>query len=121
MARDHIKKREARRFRDGSREIRELLTEWDPIPGSPSDEYDCLIPQLYALLASGADAAEVERYVTEELRHHFGIEPDPSREHELAIRLTRWAQERPRSLAVLGGIQGTFLNTRPGEADPSSV
>lgn len=94
VARDQAKQRAIRRYRLGSREIRALLNDWDPIPGSPSDEYDCLIPQLYALLSSGADAERIERYVTGELRNHFGIEPDPPREHELASRLVRWDQAR---------------------------
>lgn len=102
MVRDQNKQRETRLFRHGSREIRELLNEWDPIPGSPSDEYDCLIPQLYALLSFGADASQVERYVTDELRNHFGIEPDPSREHasrtSVAVQL-KWLRPVKRGSA----------------------
>jgi hypothetical protein len=85
---------QARLDRVGNREIRDLLNEWDPIPGSPEDEYECLIPQLYAMLSSSADAAEIERYITDERRSHFGIEPAPRAEHEIATQLVRWAQGR---------------------------
>ena len=100
MARDQTKQARARLYRSGSREIRKHLNEWDPLPGSPDDEYDCLIPQLYAMLSSGVDTAEVERYITDELRNHFGIEPAPPAENELALRLVRtwrdhWVQARP--------------------------
>jgi hypothetical protein len=62
------------------------------IPGSPPDEYDCLIPQLYSLLRQGAQPEEIEDYLARELQSHFGLEPDAAREGELAGRLVAWAR-----------------------------
>jgi hypothetical protein len=86
------KKRRLREFRRGESEIRVLSNEWDVIPGSPPDEYDCLIPQLYSLLSQGAQPEEIEDYLASELEGHFGVEPDAARERELAGRLVTWAQ-----------------------------
>ena len=115
MTEDQSKAEHARLYRLGSREIRGLLNEWDPIPGSPEDEYDCLIPQLYAMLSSSADAAEVERYITDELRNHFGIEPATEGEHEIAAQTRSLGAGALYRVAWAIGLQGTFPNARPGE------
>ena len=94
MTRDPQKKRRLKEFRAAEREIRALLNEWDVIPGSPADEYDCLIPQLYALSTRGASSEEIEAFLAGELERHFGLEPDAVREGELAARLVAWADSR---------------------------
>jgi hypothetical protein len=66
------------------------------IPGSPPDEYDCLIPQLCALLTCGRQREEIEEFLAGELEGHFGIESDTVRERELVRRLVAWAQSRPQ-------------------------
>jgi hypothetical protein len=65
------------------------------IPGAPEDEYDCLIPQLYALLSSARPSGEIEAFLTAQLEHLFGIEPDAQRQQELVGRRMDWAESRP--------------------------
>jgi hypothetical protein len=31
-------------LRQEASQVRQILHEWGPIPGSPADEYDCLLP-----------------------------------------------------------------------------
>lgn len=76
---DEWKNNQRRDFRRAEAELRALRNEWDPIPGSPDDEYDCLIPQLYAQLRSGASSDQVEAFLAHELKHHFGLDPSPAR------------------------------------------
>ena len=94
MALDEWKKDQRRDFHRGEADLRALLDEWDPIPGSPADEYDCLIPQLYAHLRSGATSEEVEAFLARELEHHFGLDPPRERDRDFAERLVRWARSR---------------------------
>jgi hypothetical protein len=89
-----VKNEQRRDFRCAEKELRALLNDWDPIPGSPDDEYDCLIPQLYAQLRSGASSDEIEVFLAHELKHHFGLDPVPEQDRELAERLGSLGRSR---------------------------
>jgi hypothetical protein len=91
---DDWKSEQRRDFRRAEKDLRALLNEWDPIPGSPDDEYDCLIPQLYAQLRAGASSDQIEAFLTHELKHHFGLDPSPTADREVSTQLARWAQSR---------------------------
>jgi hypothetical protein len=75
-------------------QLRARLLSWDPIgvAASPQaqDEYDCLISPLMHRLSDGVSAAELGAWLIEEMREHFGITPNESREHALAVGLKRW-------------------------------
>lgn len=81
-------------------ELRLLLTEWDPMgvygPGSqcPPDEYDCLLVMV-GKLREGASAVEVERFLTEELREHFGLDPNYASPRKFAERVHTWYWQDP--------------------------
>ncbi len=91
MVADEWKNEQRRDFRQAESESRALLNDCDPIPGSPDDEYDCLIPQPYGQLRSGASTDEIEAFLANELKHHFGLDPVPEQDRELPERLVRWA------------------------------
>jgi hypothetical protein len=38
-----------------SSRVREIVSAWDAIPGSPPDEYDCLVDHVVSALQRGAD------------------------------------------------------------------
>lgn len=58
------------------KKVRFTLKEWDFLPGSPDDEYDCMIGPLVHLLRRKASRVEIETYLRKELDDHFGINID---------------------------------------------
>jgi len=78
--------------------MRRLLMEWDPIgvSGIPraADEYDCMISPLLHHLDEGADARSLAAWISREKSSHFGLEPDNTRDTQLAERLTAWWERR---------------------------
>ena len=70
------------------RELRGLPNEWDPLEVAEAvpDEYDCLfgpVSQLYR----GSSEAEVAAYLREQLREHFGVDPDEFQPEAFAHRV----------------------------------
>lgn len=55
--------------------IRTLMNEWDPIPGSPADEYDCLVHHILGLLHQNAAKNQLRSMIQSELVCHFGLHP----------------------------------------------
>jgi hypothetical protein len=53
-----------------------ILNEWDPIPSSPEDEYDCLTHQIISKLHNGASKKDIETIIGSEIINHFGIEEE---------------------------------------------
>jgi hypothetical protein len=86
-------------LREKQKELRRLLNGWDPIgilggPDAPTDEYDCLLG-LIGKLRDGMTEGELGVYLTEQLRHHFGIDPTASRPEEFAGRVYAWYWQDP--------------------------
>jgi hypothetical protein len=86
-------------LREKQLELRRLSNEWDPIgimggPDAPTDEYDCL-SGVIGKLREGLTDGELAAYLTEQLRHHFGIDPRESRTMEFAKRLHEWYWQNP--------------------------
>lgn len=55
--------------------IREILNQWDPLGGSPEDEYDCLVDHVLSALHRGmTDSTDLARLIKSELNDHFGID-----------------------------------------------
>jgi hypothetical protein len=75
-------------------QLRARLLAWDPIgigeAPEAQDEYDCLIGPLMHRLSDSASEVEIANHLVTELREHFGLEPDESRERSLAAELKRW-------------------------------
>ena len=83
-----------------SNELRDLLNEWDFIgvfdPAINTDEYDCMIEPLMRMLALGADAEDIARFLDGEITGHFGMSPGLVDTAAMAGRLTAWWQrDRP--------------------------
>jgi hypothetical protein len=54
--------------------IRKILNQWDPLGGSPEDEYDCLVDHIVSALHRGmASSSNLARLIKVELNDHFGI------------------------------------------------
>jgi hypothetical protein len=53
--------------------VRQVLNEWDPLPGSPSDEYDCLVDRIVSALHRGVTADGLADVVCSEFERHFGV------------------------------------------------
>ena len=82
-------------LRQRSAQLRTLMCEWDPIgvmtdPDWPRDGYDCLVGPLLTLLAQGASAEEVARYLRKEIEEHFGLSPEHYNFTEVAQRVHTW-------------------------------
>jgi len=81
------------------RELRDLLCEWDPIGaatdfGGPRDEYDCLLG-IVGDLRQGMTEDELTSYLEEQLREHFGLDPDSHRPRDFAHRVFAWYWSAP--------------------------
>lgn len=83
--RDRIEHRQAN--------LRCLLNQWDPIGVADlvSDEYDCLLPPLWARLSRGASRAEISEFLWYDLEVHFGLDPHVCQVDQFADRLVAWA------------------------------
>jgi hypothetical protein len=77
-------------FRREETALRALLKEWDPIPGSPEDEYDCLVHNLLSHLHRGATREELPKLIDEHSTHHFGTMPSSSEVAVVAAHVWRW-------------------------------
>lgn len=54
--------------------VRSILTSWDPVPGSPRDEYDCLVDHIISALHGGRSRPdEISSLIATEMHDHFGI------------------------------------------------
>jgi hypothetical protein len=83
-------------FDAASRELREMLLEWDPLGvvgvdlHRPEDEYDCLIPQVYARLRAKMSEAELLGFIEQELVAHLGVTPRPDDDRAFVHKLLAW-------------------------------
>lgn len=79
-----------RALREQSRGLRALLNEWDPIAGSPNDEYDCLLWPILRMLLDDASVDTLASFLSTELRDHFGVEASVSAQKQFASRVIEW-------------------------------
>ncbi|NNE68494.1 MAG: hypothetical protein HKN33_18145 [Pyrinomonadaceae bacterium] len=62
-----------RRFKRDERELREIVNGWELIPGTPDDEFDCLVHHLLSWLGSEKKEREIVVALSDELESHFGF------------------------------------------------
>jgi len=72
MTREETKHRKAA-IRSDQIRVRQLLNEWDPLTGSPADEYDCLVDSVVSALYRGAGASDLADLICSEFDSHFGV------------------------------------------------
>jgi len=77
--------------------VRAILNEWDPIPGSPADEYDCLIDHIVSALHQGkTQRAQIAALISSELENHFGITSSEADVIRVAASIQNlWEQRTP--------------------------
>jgi hypothetical protein len=84
------------KLRGKQRQLRALLTQWDPlgVADSVPDEYDCLLPIL-GHLYRGASERDIAEYIGGQLRDHFGIDAERRDETAFARRVFEWYWAEP--------------------------
>ena len=70
------KRRRRKAFKIEKKAIRNILNDWDPISGSPWNEYECLVHWILSLLHRGGTKIEISSLIKDKLEHHFGLNGD---------------------------------------------
>lgn len=75
-------------------DVQRLLLRWDAFSvadvNEVLDEYDCMISPLLDHLSDGADATFLRQWIGRARRQHFGLNPSPGADRELADALVAW-------------------------------
>ncbi len=79
---DKVRRRELRRLEHA---VRDVLIAWDPVPGAPDDEYDCLIWPLVRYLDERAGRAEIAAWLQGEVATHYGIDVGHAQIFEVVV------------------------------------
>jgi hypothetical protein len=89
---DQRERTDARRaFKCHESALLAILSEWDPIGGSPpAGEYDCLAHHLLSALHQNATVDVVRSILLRELREHFGISAAEPSIEDVAQRILTW-------------------------------
>lgn len=80
-------------MRRRGRELRALLSEWDPIgvgPDGPKDEYDCLLWPVMRKLEEGVAPPDLTAFLASELEEHFGHREEPESVVAFVRRARAW-------------------------------
>jgi hypothetical protein len=62
----------------------EILTRWDPFPGSPEEKYQSLAGRILSALRRGGSGAEIEALIGRDMMANFGTDVP-----ELEVRTIR--------------------------------
>lgn len=81
------KEEKAKLIKSESREIRKILNEWNLIPLSPEDEYDCLVNQIISELHKGSSEGTIELFIRREIIDHFGIKVEENNIKEVSAKI----------------------------------
>ena len=65
--------------------VQEVLRRWDPISGSPGDEYDSYAPHIVTIVVSGCTVRDLAWHLRKLRTESMGIEPN-DRADECAAR-----------------------------------
>jgi hypothetical protein len=87
---DSTHKKEKNRIKADEIFVRRILTEWDPIPGSPDGEYDCLVHHILSVLHHGVDQADLVSVIKNEMINHFGVEEPDANIARVADKISKW-------------------------------
>ena len=92
---------EIKRFKAEATCVRRILNEWDPIPGSPDDEYDCLVHHILSALHRGSNRLGLIQLIKSEMAVHFcGIEAPDADIEMVAGKISQWWEsqsDKPRN------------------------
>ncbi len=67
-----------------------ILKEWDPIPGSPKEEYECLAHHLLSALHRNRSVNDIRLLIEGEMDGHFGIRVSEEEVRQVAERIASW-------------------------------
>ena len=77
MTQDKSSKKQRRKtilaFKNDALAVREILSNANLISGAPSDEFDCVVPQLIAALSRQPTTRELHKLLKKEFSEHFGL------------------------------------------------
>jgi hypothetical protein len=83
-------KTETKRFKGDENSVRQILNEWNPIPGSPDDEYDCLVHHILSAIHRGSREADLIQIIKSEMVQHFGVEESDRNIATVVEKLSEW-------------------------------
>ena len=73
-------------------QVRSIFSKLGLLPGSPSDEFDCIIDLLIGLFYQNQSRPTIEEFIANEFTDHFGIEIGKKKQTELLDELYNWWQ-----------------------------
>jgi hypothetical protein len=91
-------KRQRHEFKAEEAKVRALLNKWDPIAGSPDDEYDCLTHSVISRLHHGAQHHEIAVLIKRHMSEHIGINTPQEQIDQVVEAIWRWWQRRAAEL-----------------------
>jgi hypothetical protein len=94
---DDVAKSTKHQIRTEASHVRDVLNNWNPIPGSPKDEYDCLVDHIVSALHRGVDAPDLSKLIESEFHEHFGLPVEPQDVRSVAVTLSDWWAGRETS------------------------
>jgi len=71
-------------------QIRNFFNDWDPIPGSPDDEYDCVVDGVVTALHRGASAEELAHLISSKFAEHIGMPVQFVEVVDISERIRAW-------------------------------
>lgn len=82
-----------KKLKNQEQAIRVILNRWDPVLGSPENEYDCLVHKVLGMLRRDASKDELISMIRSELVNHFGLH-ESKEQIKLVVEkiLTFWAR-----------------------------
>ncbi len=81
-------------FKMDESQLRSIFSDSGLLPGSPSDEFDCIIHPLIGLFYQNQSRPAIEEFIKTELNDHFGIEIRKKEQTQLLDELYSWWQRR---------------------------
>jgi hypothetical protein len=80
-----------RKVRHEEKELTKLFWRYcDPLPGTPRDEYNCLIHHVISSLHSGQKESEIKDLIESEFTGHFGINVPPHDIEKVSREIMKW-------------------------------
>jgi len=91
------KKTLKKRFSADEGELINILNGWNPIPGSPADEYDCVVHHVLGKIEQHTENITIEfivKSIIQEVESHLGITPTAEELTALQNNVEAWQLSR---------------------------
>ena len=91
-----------REFKEEEQVVRTILNDWDPISGSPKDEFDCLVHRILSNLHQIGQKEKLLELIQDQLSNHFGLDLPQDQISNTAKKIwTWWTEFKPDKLSGL--------------------